>query len=84
MGDISMPKRKPYPTDLTDEQWALLEPFVRASQCGPQEVLHPRREVVKAILYITHTGAQWRYMPHDLPDWRLAYHWQGAQEDWPP
>ncbi|MCY1077312.1 IS5 family transposase [Archangium lansingense] len=75
MSDLPMPARKPYPTDLNDEQWALVEPFVRASECGPQEVLHPRREVVNAILYITHTGAQWRYMPHDLPDWQLVYHY---------
>ena len=51
----------------------MLEPFVRASGCGPQEQVHPRREVVNAILYITHTGAQWRYMPHDMPDWQLVY-----------
>lgn len=75
MSDLPMPSRKPYPTDLTDEQWELLEPFVRASECGPQEQLHPRREVVNAILYITHTGAQWRYMPHDLPDWQVVYHY---------
>jgi putative transposase len=75
MSDLPMPSRKPYPTDLTDEQWELLEPFVRASECGPQEQLHPRREVVNAIPYITHTGAQWRYMPHDLPDWQLVYHY---------
>ena len=66
--------RLPYPTDLTDEQWALVKPFVRASECGPQEVLHSRREVVNSILYITHTGAQWRFMPHDLLDWQMAYH----------
>ncbi|ATB32297.1 transposase [Melittangium boletus DSM 14713] len=70
-----MPDRQRYPTDLTDKQWALVEPFVRASHCGPQEVLHPRREVVNAILYIKRTGAQWRYMPHDLPDWRIVYHY---------
>lgn len=70
-----MPSRKRYPTDLTDEQWALVEPFVQASEGGPQEQLHPRREVVNAILYITHTGAQWRYLPHDLPDWQLVYHY---------
>jgi putative transposase len=75
MSDLPMPTRKPYPTDLTDEQWVLIEPFVQASECGPQEQLHPRREVVNAILYITHTGAQWRYMPHDLPDWQSVYHY---------
>jgi putative transposase len=75
MSDLPMPTRKPYPTDLSDAQWELIEPFVRASQCGPQEVLYSRREVVNAILYLTHTGAQWRYLPHDLPDWQLVYHY---------
>lgn len=75
MTDLPPPDRKHYPTDLTDGQWALIEPFVRASHCGPQEVIHSRREVVNAILYIKRTGAQWRYMPHDLPDWRVVYHY---------
>lgn len=48
---------------------------MRASKLGPQDVLHSRREVVNAILYITHTGAQWRFMPHDLPDWQICYHY---------
>lgn len=68
-------QRAPYPTDLSDEQWELVEPFVRASTLGPQEVLHSRREVLNAILYITRTGAQWRFMPHDLPDWQICYHY---------
>lgn len=73
MSDTST--RKPYPSDLTDEQWDLIEPFVRASEWGPQEVLHSRREVVNGILYVAHTGAQWRYLPHDLPDWQSVYHY---------
>lgn len=73
MNDLPMPDRRNYPTDLTNEQWELVEPFVRACHCGPQEVVHPRREIVNAILYIKRTGAQWRYMPHDLPDWRSVY-----------
>jgi putative transposase len=75
MSDLPMPDRRSYPTDLTDEQWALIEPFVRASHCGSQEVLHPRREVVNAIIHIKRTGAQWRYMPHDLPSWNLVFHY---------
>ena len=70
-----MPARQSCPTDLTDKQWARFKPCVQASHCGPQEVLHPRREVVNAILYIKRTGVQWRYMPHDLPDWQLVYHY---------
>jgi putative transposase len=51
-------KRKPYPSDLTDAQWELIEPFVRGNPVGPKPVMHSRREVVNALLYITHTGAQ--------------------------
>ena len=75
MSDLPPTHRQPYPTDLTDAQWALIEPFVRANHSGPQEVIHSRREVVNAILYIKRTGAQWRYMPHDLPDWQVVYHY---------
>ena len=75
MSEQPLAQRKPYLTDLTDAQWALIEPFVRADHSGPQEVLHSRREVVNAILYIKRTGAQWRYMPHDLPDWQVVYHY---------
>jgi putative transposase len=60
--------RKPYPTDLTDEQWALIEPSLPApkNQFGgrPREV--SLREVVNTILYLNRTGCQWDMLPHDL------------------
>jgi len=66
-----------YPSDLSDAQWELIEPFVRVNEAklGPQEVVHARREVVNAILYRTRTGCQWRYLPHDFPDWQSVYHY---------
>jgi len=64
---------KPYPSDLTDAQWELVEPFVRGNPFGPQPVVHSRRAVLNAILYVTHTGVQWRYLPHDFPDWQSVY-----------
>jgi putative transposase len=71
------PKRLAYPSDLTDEQWKLIAPFVRVDEAklGPQQVLHSRQEVVNAILYRTRTGCQWRYLPHDLPDWQIVFHY---------
>ncbi|MBU8898911.1 IS5 family transposase [Corallococcus sp. M34] len=75
MPDLAMPERTPYPSDLTDEQWAHIERFVRAVGGGPKEQVHPRREVVNAILYVSRTGVQWRYLPHDLPDWQSVYHY---------
>lgn len=55
-----------YPSDLTDEQWALVEPLIPVSPGG-----RPRttalRDVVDAILYVARTGCQWRYLPKDFP-----------------
>lgn len=75
MTDLPMPDRAAYPTDLTDEQWTLLEPWLLPTGQGPQDPVHPRREIVNANLYVTRTGVQWRYLPHDLPDWQSVYHY---------
>lgn len=58
--------RKPYATDLTDEQWAILEPLIPPAKHGgrPREV--NMREVVNTILYLNRTGCQWDMLPHDL------------------
>jgi putative transposase len=61
--------RKPYPTDLTDEQWALLEPILLASEDrvrpGPERIVD-LREVTNTLLYQNRTGCQWAFLPHDL------------------
>jgi putative transposase len=66
-------KRKPYPSDLTDAQWVLLEPLIPPAKPGG----HPRttdvREVVNALLYRNRNGVGWRALPHDLPPWRTDY-----------
>jgi putative transposase len=62
--------RKPYPTDLTDEQWSLVAPHLPPAR-GRRRV--DIREVVNAILYITRAGCQWRLLPHDFPNWRTVH-----------
>ena len=68
-------QRKSYPSDLTDEQWAILEPLVPAActQRGgrPREV--NMREVVNTILYLNRSGCQWDMLPHDLLPKSTAY-----------
>lgn len=58
--------RKPYSTDLTDEQWAILEPLIPPAKHGG----HPRkvdmREVLNTLFYLNRTGCQWGLLPHDL------------------
>jgi transposase len=56
-----------YPSDLTDAQWALIEPQIPAARCGGRPRKTDMRDVVDAILYILRTGCQWRYLPGDLP-----------------
>jgi putative transposase len=58
--------RKAYATDLTDEQWAILEPLVPAGKTGGRKREVCMREVINTILYLIRTGCQWDMLPHDL------------------
>ena len=66
-------KRKTYPSDLSDAEWALLEPLVPAPKSGGRPASYPRREIVNGILYVLRSGCSWRMMPHDLPLWDTVY-----------
>ena len=59
--------RKSYPTDLTDEQWELLQPLLRRKPGPGRPTEVDLREIINAIVYIDRTGCQWRMLPHDLP-----------------
>ena len=75
-----------YPSDLTDPQWALIEPFLPVYPGGRPRTTN-LRDVVDAILYILRTGCQWRYLPKDFPPkstvWRYFDEWRlnGTLED---
>jgi len=60
--------RAPYSTDLTDEQWAILQPLIppARTQRGGRPRKTDMREVINAILYLNRTGCQWDLLPHDL------------------
>jgi putative transposase len=65
----------PYPSDLTDDQWSLLEPLVprAAKDCRPRKT--DMREVVNAIFYLNRAGCPWRMLPRDFPPWQTVYHY---------
>src|SRR5438874_11161693 len=67
--------RTPYPTDLTNAQWKLIAPHVPAPKPGGRPARYPRREVVNAILYQARNGCVWRALPHDLPPYRIVFHY---------
>ena len=64
--------RKPYPSDLTDEQWEIVRPLIPVSRVGrPREV--DMREVLNAIFYLDRAGCQWDMLPHDFPPKSTVY-----------
>jgi putative transposase len=64
--------RKPYPSDLSDAQWSIIEPLIPVHKVGrPREV--DMREVVNAIFYLNRSGCQWDMLPHDLPPKSTVY-----------
>jgi transposase len=67
------PCRKPYPSDVSDEEWSLVVPYLTLlpEDAGQRE--HSLREVFNGLRYILKTGAPWRWMPNDLPPWPAVY-----------
>lgn len=67
--------RPAYPSDLTDEQWEVVEPLVPAISAEAAYHVHTRREIVNAILYVLRSGCSWRMLPHEFPAWGTVYHY---------
>jgi len=70
------PGESRYPRDLSDKEWAVLEPLMP----GPSVFTHrPRehrwREIPKGMFYINRAGCSWRMLPSDLPYWKTVYHY---------
>ncbi len=78
---VIMTDRRPYPSDLSDARWALIEPTLTAwRQARTARALafgrppeHDLRDLLDAILYVDRTGIPWRYLPHDYPPWETVY-----------
>src|SRR5215207_6357532 len=70
-----------YASDLTDAEWALLEPLLPPPRDHGRPRAWPLREVVNAISYILRSGCPWRLLPSDFPPWRTVYRWFAAWRD---
>jgi putative transposase len=68
-------ERKAYKTDLTDQEWALLEPLIPAPKRGGRPRTTKMREVINAIMYVLKTGCQWDLLPHEFPPKGTVYHY---------
>jgi len=62
-----------YPSDLSDNEWALIEDLFKADPLGGRPPKYSRREILNAIFYVAKTGCQWRYLPKNLPPWNAVY-----------
>jgi putative transposase len=70
-----MKTRKPYPTDLNDKQWHILQPLLPEAKAGGRPETYPKREILNGIFYVVRGGIAWRAMPHDLPPYGIVYHY---------
>ena len=69
-----MGERKPYSTDLTDGQWSHLQILLPKSRGkGRRRSRQQQRKLINAMLYLVHTGCQWRELPHDFPPWSTVH-----------
>jgi putative transposase len=67
--------RKTYQTDLSDSEWARIEPHLPAPKAVGRPRLHPPREILNAIFYVLRSGCAWRLLPHDFPPWKTVHHY---------
>jgi transposase len=65
--------RKPYPSDVSDEEWALVAPYLCLLPESAEQRHHPLREVFNGLRYLVRYGVAWRAMPNDLPPWHAIY-----------
>lgn len=65
--------RKAYPSDVSDDEWAFVAPYLTLMAEEAPQREHSLREVFNGLRWIVRTGAQWRMMPHDLPPWAAVY-----------
>lgn len=68
-----MPNRKPYPSDVSNEEWAFVAPYLALVREDAPQRTHDLREVLNGLRWVVRTGSAWRSMPHDLPPWEAVY-----------
>lgn len=72
-GTLWSMNRKAYPSDVSDEEWSFVAPYLTLMTEEAPQREHDLREVFNGLRWIVRTGAQWRMMPHDLPPYSIVY-----------
>lgn len=68
-----MAERKPYPTDVSNEEWSFCAPYLTLMKEQAPQRVYALREIFNALRYLVKMGGVWRMMPHDLPPWQMVY-----------
>lgn len=68
-----MEKRMPYPSDVSDDEWAFVAPYLALLREDAPQRKYPLREVFNALRYAVRTGCPWRMLPNDLPPWPMVF-----------
>jgi putative transposase len=67
--------KKPYPTDLSNAEWACLKPHHPVPKAPGRPRIHSPRKILYAIFYVLRIGCPWRLLPHDFPPWKTVFHY---------
>lgn len=67
------PARKPYPSDVTDDEWSFVAPYLTLMDEKAPQRQYPLRELFDGLRYMVKSGMPWRYLPHDFPPWTAVY-----------
>jgi len=65
--------RKPYPSDVSDDEWTFVVPYLTSMKADALQRQHDLRELFNGLRWLVRTGAPWRMLPHDLPPWEAVY-----------
>jgi len=68
-----MRKRDPYPSDVSDDEWMFVAPYLTLMREDAPQREYPLRKVFNALRWMVRAGAPWRMIPHDFPPWRVVY-----------
>jgi transposase len=66
-------KYKPYPSDVSDEEWLFVAPYLALNRADGENRRHDLRAVFNALRWLVRSGASWRMMPHEFPPWPALY-----------
>ena len=66
--------RRPYPSDLSDAEWVVLQPLIPPGKPGGRPRVHADRDLIDAMRYVLRGGIAWRALPHEYPPWKTVSH----------